>query len=124
MDSSASPRFLTKPEPGSPSLQHGRRQPARSVSSNIIDTTSPTTTPHNYNTSSDINNLTSLGISVNNDGSITFDASSLDSVLNTDYSGVGARSHRRRRERGRVSVEQQHVEGVRRFQRVHNPSSA
>ena len=58
------------------------------VSSNIVDTTSPTTTALNYNTSSDINNLTSLGISVNNDGSITFDASSLDSVLNTDYSGV------------------------------------
>lgn len=58
------------------------------VTSNIVDTTSPTITALNYNTSSDINNLTSLGISVNNDGSITFDASSLDSVLNTDYSSV------------------------------------
>jgi len=29
---------------------------------------------------------------VNNDGSLTFDASSLDSVLNTDYSSVRASS--------------------------------
>ncbi len=58
------------------------------VTSNIVDTTSPTSTALNYNTSSDINSLTSLGISVNNDGSITFDADSLDSVLNTDYSSV------------------------------------
>src|SRR5208282_1303710 len=58
------------------------------VTSNIVDTTSPTNTALNYNTSSDINSLTSLGISVNNDGSITFDADSLDSVLNTDYSSV------------------------------------
>jgi flagellar hook-associated protein 2 len=32
--------------------------------------------------------LTGLGVSVNNDGSITFDATSLDSVLNSDYSGA------------------------------------
>jgi flagellar hook-associated protein 2 len=32
--------------------------------------------------------ISSLGISVNNDGSLTFDAGSLDSVLNSDYSGV------------------------------------
>ncbi len=32
--------------------------------------------------------MTALGISVNNDGSLTFDATSLDSVLNSDYSGV------------------------------------
>ncbi len=48
----------------------------------------PTTTTLNYNQSSDINSLTSLGISVNNDGSLTFDANSLDSLLNTDYNGV------------------------------------
>jgi flagellar hook-associated protein 2 len=35
-----------------------------------------------------VNSLTSLGISVNNDGSITLDTDSLDSMLNTDYSGV------------------------------------
>jgi flagellar hook-associated protein 2 len=41
-----------------------------------------------YTNSSDINSLTGLGISVNNDGSLVFDATSLDSVLNSDYSGV------------------------------------
>jgi flagellar hook-associated protein 2 len=61
---------------------------ALAVTSNLVDTTNPTNTTLNYNASSDINNLTSLGISVNNDGSLTFDANSLDSVLNTDYSGV------------------------------------
>jgi flagellar hook-associated protein 2 len=61
---------------------------ALTVSSNIVDTTSPTLTTLNYNNSSDINNLTSLGISVNNDGSLTFDDNSLDSLLNSDYNGV------------------------------------
>ena len=61
---------------------------ALKITSNVVDTTSPTTTALNYNTSTDINNLTSLGISVNNDGSLSFDASSLDSVLNTDFSSV------------------------------------
>jgi flagellar hook-associated protein 2 len=58
------------------------------VSSNILDTTSLTNTTLNYGNQSDVNSLTSLGISVNNDGSLTFDATSLDSVLNSDYSGV------------------------------------
>jgi len=58
------------------------------VTSSIMDTTNLTSTALNYTNSSDINNLTSLGISVNNDGSLTFDATSLDSVLNTDYSSV------------------------------------
>jgi flagellar hook-associated protein 2 len=58
------------------------------VTSSILDTTSPATTSLNYTKASDINSLTGLGISVNNDGSLTFDATSLDSVLNTDYSGV------------------------------------
>jgi flagellar hook-associated protein 2 len=61
---------------------------ALTLTSNIVDTTSPTSTALNYNTSSDIGSLTSLGISVNDDGSLTFDADSLDSVLNTDYSSV------------------------------------
>jgi flagellar hook-associated protein 2 len=61
---------------------------ALTVTSNIVDTTSPATNALNYNTSTDINSLSALGISVNNDGSITFDADSLDSVLNTDYSSV------------------------------------
>jgi flagellar hook-associated protein 2 len=58
------------------------------VDSKILDTTSLTSTTLNYANQSDINSLTSLGISVNNDGSLTFDATSLDSVLNSDYSGV------------------------------------
>ena len=61
---------------------------ALTVTSNIVDTTSPTTAALNYNTSTDINSLSGLGISVNNDGSLSFDASSLDSVLNTDYSSI------------------------------------
>jgi flagellar hook-associated protein 2 len=61
---------------------------ALAVTSNLADATSPTGTTLNYNTSSDLGSLTSLGISVNNDGSLTFDANSLDSVLNTDYSSV------------------------------------
>jgi flagellar hook-associated protein 2 len=58
------------------------------VNSQILDTTSLTSTTLNYGNQSDINSLTSLGISVNNDGTLTFDATSLDSVLNSDYSGV------------------------------------
>jgi len=57
------------------------------VTPSITDTT--TSTALNYNNSgSDINSLTTLGISVNNDGTLTLDATSLDSVLNSDYSGV------------------------------------
>jgi flagellar hook-associated protein 2 len=59
-----------------------------SVSSGLIDTTSTTNATLGYTNSSDINSLTTLGISVNNDGSLTFDANSLDSVLNTDYASV------------------------------------
>lgn len=58
------------------------------VTSKILDATNTISTTLNYASSSDINNLTSLGISVNNDGSLTFDAASLDSMLNTDYSGT------------------------------------
>jgi len=58
------------------------------VTSSLLDPSSPTATTLSYTNASDINNLTSLGISVNNDGSITFDAESLDSKLNTDYGGV------------------------------------
>jgi len=59
-----------------------------SVSSGLIDTTSTTNATLGYTNSSDINSLTALGISVNNDGSLTFNANSLDSVLNTDYASV------------------------------------
>jgi flagellar hook-associated protein 2 len=60
------------------------------VGSSLIDTTSTTNTTLSYTNASDINSLTTLGISVNNDGSLTFDASSLDSVLNSDYSSVAS----------------------------------
>ena len=60
---------------------------ALTVSSSITDTT--TSTALSYNSGgSDINTLTTLGISVSNNGSLTFDANSLDSVLNTDYPSV------------------------------------
>ena len=61
---------------------------ALTVTSSLVDAESPTTTTLNYNASSDINALTSLGISMNNDGTLDLDLSSLDSLLNTDYSGV------------------------------------
>jgi flagellar hook-associated protein 2 len=60
---------------------------ALKVTSAIADTANSDTTLK-YTSSSDINSLTSLGISVNNDGSISLDATSLDSVLNSDYSSV------------------------------------
>jgi flagellar hook-associated protein 2 len=60
---------------------------ALTVGSSITDTT--TNTALNYNGGgTDINSVTALGISVNNDGSLTFDSSTLDSLLNTDYAGV------------------------------------
>ena len=58
------------------------------VTSNILDASNTSSATLDYMNSSDINSLTTLGISVNNDGTLTFDASSLDSMLNTDFSGV------------------------------------
>jgi len=58
------------------------------VTSSLYDAGNSATSTLDYSNASDINSLTTLGISVNNDGSLTFDASSLDSLLNTDYSGV------------------------------------
>jgi flagellar hook-associated protein 2 len=58
------------------------------VNSALLDATNQSTSTLNYTNSSDINSLTSLGISVNNDGSLTLDATSLDSVLNSDYSSL------------------------------------
>jgi flagellar hook-associated protein 2 len=58
------------------------------VTSTVLDTTNTSNATLNYTKSSDINSLTSLGISVNNDGSIALDASTLDALLNSDYSGV------------------------------------
>ena len=61
---------------------------ALTVTSNIVDTTDALNTALDYNASSNIGTLTNLGVSVNNDGSLTFDASSLDSLLNSDFSSV------------------------------------
>jgi flagellar hook-associated protein 2 len=41
-----------------------------------------------YTSQGNVNNLTELGITVNNDGSLSLDSASLSSQLNTDYSGV------------------------------------
>ena len=60
---------------------------ALAVTSSITDTTTSTALSYT-NSWSDINSLTSLGISVNNDGTLTFDSTSMDSVLNSDYSSV------------------------------------
>lgn len=60
---------------------------ALTVTSNVTDTATGTALGYT-GSGSDINNLTSLGISVNDDGSLSFDASTLDGVLNSDYSSV------------------------------------
>jgi flagellar hook-associated protein 2 len=60
---------------------------ALTVTPSITDTATGKALDYNDG-DSDINNLTTLGISVNDDGTLTFDASSLDSVLNTDYNSV------------------------------------
>ena len=72
------------------SLQSGTSGSAGTltVSSKILDTTHTTATTLGYTTSSDISTLTGLGISMNNDGTISFDASILDSLLNTDFNSV------------------------------------
>jgi flagellar hook-associated protein 2 len=60
---------------------------ALKVTSDIVDTVN-SDTALKYTNSSDINSLSSLGISVNNDGTISLSEASLDSVLNSDYSSV------------------------------------
>jgi flagellar hook-associated protein 2 len=56
-----------------------------SVTSNLADGSTALTFSAN---SGGINALTSLGFSMNNDGTISLDETSLDSVLNSDFSGV------------------------------------
>jgi flagellar hook-associated protein 2 len=56
-----------------------------SVTSNLTDGTTSLTYDAN---SGGMNSLTGLGISMNNDGTISLDETSLDSVLNSNYSGV------------------------------------
>lgn len=60
------------------------------LTSNLLDTTATTSTALNYTNSSDISTLASLGITIssNDDGSLEFDANTLDATLNSDYSGV------------------------------------
>jgi flagellar hook-associated protein 2 len=60
------------------------------VTSNVLDKTNTTTTNMTYNNSSDVSGLANLGITVSktDNGTLTFDASVLDSALNSDFSGV------------------------------------
>jgi flagellar hook-associated protein 2 len=60
------------------------------VTSTVLDTTNTSTATLNYNNSSDVSTLANLGITVssNYDGSLSFDANTLDSALNSDYSGA------------------------------------
>lgn len=61
-----------------------------SITSNLLDKTNTSKTNLNYTNSSDVSTLANLGITVSQkyDGSLTFDAASLDSMLNSDFSGV------------------------------------
>ncbi|HET6206034.1 MAG TPA: flagellar filament capping protein FliD [Terracidiphilus sp.] len=56
------------------------------VTSSILDTATSKTL--GYTPVSDIPGLTSLGISMNNDGTISLDGEPLDSLLNSDFSSV------------------------------------
>ena len=58
-----------------------------SVTSSIVDSTN-SNTALNYTSSSDITGLTGLGISMNNDGTVSLDVNALDSALNSDFNGV------------------------------------
>jgi flagellar capping protein FliD len=80
LDSSGTSLVLTSSSIGSAG--------ALNLTSSLTDPASPATTTLDYTSSSDINSLTSLGISVNNDGTLKLDVSALDSLLNTDYRGV------------------------------------
>lgn len=60
---------------------------ALTVTSNLTDST--TSTALNYDsTNSNLGSLSTLGISVNQDGTLSLDVSKLDSVLNSDFNGV------------------------------------
>ena len=59
-----------------------------SVTSNILDTTNTSTANLAYTSSSDIGSLSALGVSVKANGTISLNATTLDSVLNSDYSSV------------------------------------
>jgi flagellar hook-associated protein 2 len=61
---------------------------AISVTSSITDATTGTSLA--YTSVGDINSLSQLGISVNDDGTISLDTATLGTELNNDYSGVTA----------------------------------
>jgi flagellar hook-associated protein 2 len=60
---------------------------ALTVSSGIVDVSNQNAAV-NYTETSDISGLTSLGISLNKDGTLKLDVNALDSALNTDFNGV------------------------------------
>ena len=57
-------------------------------SSGLTDTTSGTGVTFGSAQSNGITSITQLGISVNNDGTLTLDTDTLDSVLNSNYQDV------------------------------------
>ncbi len=61
---------------------------AVTVNSSISDTT--TGTSLSYSSLGDINNLAKLGISAQDDGTISLDSATFDQELNSDYSGITA----------------------------------
>lgn len=61
---------------------------ALTVASYLTDQTHTTTTAMTYTNSGDISSLTTLGLSVNADGTLSLDYNTLDSVLNSDFSSV------------------------------------
>lgn len=80
------------PASGASSLQLTSKTPGTAgtltVTSSLMDTSNTSTATLSYTNASDITSLTALGISVNNDGTVALNAASLDSLLNSDYSGV------------------------------------
>jgi flagellar hook-associated protein 2 len=58
------------------------------VGGTLADTATPTTSALGYTSSSDIGNLAALGITTTPTGGLALDVSTLDSVLNSDFSGV------------------------------------
>jgi flagellar hook-associated protein 2 len=54
----------------------------------VTSTVADGTTTLGYNPQGDVNNLTQLGVTVNNDGTLSLDVNALNSELNSDYSGV------------------------------------
>ena len=54
----------------------------------VNSTVADGTTPLAYNAASDVSGLSALGVSVNTDGTLSLNGDTLNSELNTDYSGV------------------------------------